>query len=94
MTYENMRSKVVALLPQSASIRTTRHRHRVKQGVNRVPLKFKFVMPDGQVLDEKDLSPEQKQAAAQKIMDVLLIPMAYEAVLDDVQKERELAAID
>lgn len=75
------------------SVRTTRTRHTVNQGVGRVPrLEFKFVMPDGRVIKEKDLSPEQKQAAAQKIMDVLLMPMAYEAVQDDVQKELAAAA--
>lgn len=80
-------------MPQSACVRTTRSSHRVKQGVVRMPKAVrKFVTPDGQVLDEKDLTPEQARAFAQKIMDVLLVPLAYEAVLRDIQLEKELAA--
>lgn len=77
-------------LPQSACVRTTRRSHKVKQGVVRVPKAVrKFITPDGRVLDEKDLTPEQKQKFAQKIMDVLLVPLAYEAVMRDLEKERQ-----
>ncbi len=54
-------------------------------------MEYKFVTPDGRVLDEKDASPEQKLACAQKIMDELFVPLAYEAVLKDLEKERQAA---
>ncbi len=80
-------------MPQSACARTTRSHHKVKQGVVQVPKAVrKFVTPDGQVLDEEDLTPEQARAFAQKIMDVLLVPLAYESVIRDIQREREFAA--
>ncbi len=57
-------------------------------------VEFKFVTQDGLILDESEVTPEQKQAVAQRIMDNLIVPAAYEAVLKEIQLERQVAAID
>ena len=80
------------MLPQSVSVRTNRRPNKVKQGVVRVPKAVRrFIMPDGRILDEKELTPEQKQAFAQKIMDTFLVPLAYDAVMRDMERERQQA---
>ncbi len=50
-----------------------------------------FIMPDGTVKDEKDLTPEEYKAFCQKVVDVMT-PLLYEAVMRDLQKERERKA--
>lgn len=48
-----------------------------------------FVMPDGKVKTEAQLTEEEKDRFAQKIMDILLAPLAYEAVIRDLEEERK-----
>lgn len=48
-----------------------------------------FLMPDGTIKAEAELTKEERQKFAQKIMDVLLVPLAYEAVLRDLEEERK-----
>jgi len=45
-------------------------------------------MPDGEVKDEKDLTPDEKKNIAQKVMNQLIVPLAYDLVIKDLQKER------
>lgn len=76
-------------MPQLASNRTTRCQNSLKQEVARVPkVKRFFVMPDGQVKEEKDMAPEDMRRIAQRIVDELT-PLLYEAVMKDLQKEQE-----
>lgn len=46
-----------------------------------------FVMPDGSVKREGDLTPAERTRLAQKLMDRFLVPLAYEAVMEDLEKE-------
>lgn len=50
-----------------------------------------FLMPDGTVKAEHELTPEEKKNFAQKVMDVLLVPLAYEAVMNDLKREKDPA---
>lgn len=54
----------------------------------------KFVMPDGVVKDEKDLNTVQKKAFAQRVMDELITPLAYELIIQDLQRERENIGVE
>ncbi len=48
----------------------------------------KFIMPDGAVKDEKELTPAEKSAIAQRILDEFT-PLIYESLVQDLQRERE-----
>jgi hypothetical protein len=50
-------------------------------------VKREFIMPDGSIKAEAELTEEELDRFAQKIMDVLLVPLAYEAVIRDLQQE-------
>lgn len=77
-------------MPQPASNRTTRARNSLKQGVVRVSrVEQKFIMPDGTVKDESELTKAERDAFVKKVMDILITPSAYELVIRDLQRERE-----
>lgn len=60
---------------------------RLNQGVGCVNVIREFVMPDGSVKREGDLTPAERTRLAQKLMDRFLVPLAYEAVMEDLEKE-------
>lgn len=85
-------SDQVIPLPQPASNRTTRLRNTLKQGVVRVPrVERKLIMGDGTVKDWKDLTPDEKKAFVQKVMDEFIVPLARDLVIQDLQRERKAA---
>lgn len=85
-------STIAELLPQPASDRTTRTRNSLKQGVVRVPRVIRMiVMPDGREIPWEDASQEDRQRIVQRFMDELIVPMAYESIMRDLQREREAA---
>lgn len=49
-----------------------------------------FVFPDGQIKKENELTQEIKTGVAQKIQDTLLVPFAYEDVMQEYQKEKAI----
>ena len=47
-----------------------------------------FIMPDGSVKREAELTNEEKTNFAQRMLDALT-PMLYESVMRDIRRERE-----
>lgn len=82
------------MLAQPLSVRTNRPQHRVKQGVGKVPklkiVEREFLMPDGSIKAEQELTPEERRKFAQKVLDAFT-PLLYESVMRDLQREREAA---
>jgi ribonuclease HII len=80
------------MIPQPASDGTTSARHSLKQGVVRVPkVERKLMLKDGTIKDWKELTEEERKAFAQKIMNELVVPLAVDQVLREMQQEREAA---
>jgi hypothetical protein len=80
------------MLPQPASNRTTQARHSLKQGVVRVPVvKQIVIMSDGREVPYEELSQTEKNRLAQKFMDELITPLAYELVMKDMEREQKAA---
>jgi hypothetical protein len=74
------------MMPQTACFRTNTPRHKVKQGVASVAkVTREFLMPDGSVKQESELTPKERQSMAQKIMDLFIVPLAYDAVMRDLE---------
>lgn len=81
-------------MPQPASCRTIPGSHRVKQGVKALPktkVTRRFILPDGQVRAEVELTAEEYAAFCQKVCD-LFTPLLYEAVLEDIRREQQAGA--
>lgn len=80
------------MVPQPLGVRTNQLRHRVKQGVKLVPklkkVERQFIMPNGEIKAENELTPEEKAKFAQKVLDAIT-PLLYDAVMRDVQREKE-----
>lgn len=77
------------------SDRTNRPRHTVNQGVcpvdkPKMRVRRKFIMPNGQVKEEHELTPEEHMMFCQKVLDAFT-PLFYERVMRDVQREKESA---
>lgn len=70
--------------------RTNRIRHKVKQGVRPVNVIQEFIMPDGTIKAEDDLTPEERMTFAQKVLDAFT-PILYDSVMRDLELERKTA---
>jgi hypothetical protein len=80
------------MIPQPASDGTTSARHSLKQGVVRVPVvKQIVIMSDGREVPYEELSQTEKNRLAQKFMDELITPLAYELVMKDMEREQKAA---
>jgi hypothetical protein len=52
----------------------------------------KFIFPDGTIKTREEMSPEEMSAFRKKL-NKLLLPLAIEAAIKDIQKERDVEAV-
>ena len=55
-------------------------------------VKRKFIFPSGEIKTEEEMSPEEMSAFRKKVSD-LLKPLAIEAAIRDLTRERESKAV-
>ena len=79
------------MMPQTACFRTNTPRHKVKQGVGQVKVIQNFIMPDGTIKSEHELTEGERQGFCQKVLDAFT-PLLYDLVMEDIRREQEAEA--